>query len=82
MVSSRKKIKNRQSPDKAYLCVYVGDLLYCASLACRYMPSANNTAVGALTKLLDELVLGIDLENAVERGERDPSHGRQGEGGP
>ena len=46
------------------------------------MPSAHNTAVGALAKLLDELVLGIDLEDAVERGERNPSHGRQGEGGP
>ena len=67
---------------EAHLCVYIGDLLYCASLARRYMPSAHNTAVGALAKLLDELVLGIDLEDAVERGERNPSHGRQGEGGP
>lgn len=46
------------------------------------MPSADNTAVGALAKLLDELVFGIDLEGGVERGERNPSHGRQGEDGP
>ena len=38
------------------------------------MPSAHNTAVGALAKLLDELVFGVDLEFGVERGEGTPLH--------
>ena len=59
---------------REYLSVNFRDFFDSASLARPAMPCSHDTSVGSLPEFLDKLVLGIDHEGGVERGEGVPLH--------
>ena len=65
---------------KAYLGVDIGDLLNGARFASPTVLSGDDATVSALTEFFHELVVGIDDEGRVERGEGTALHdGGQGQ---
>ena len=71
---------NSECIARVYLGIDVGDLLNGAGLASPPVLRGDDAAVSALTEFLYELVVGIDDEGRVERGEGTALHdGGQGQ---
>ncbi len=75
MRCGRRSARRVASEDATHLGVNIGDFLNRAALARPTMPSGDDTAIGALAKLLDKLVFGVDDKGRVEGGEAVALHG-------
>ncbi len=68
-----------QRHDRSHLCVDICDLFDCAAIAGAPVLCGNDTTIGTLAELLDELIFRVDHEGGIESGEGMPLHGASNE---